>query len=156
MIEITYKINPEIDKTKYEIGEWTNEPDYMEWNCPISGYKSFIRRSFKMHLCGYVELKPDHPFYIFSRSSIEDIISVHGGITYHEFDENSKLIGFDTMHCFDKKFSTLHELKTISNWRSIQEVSENSYRNIDYMFKEVLNLSLQCFCFDRRKYIELL
>lgn len=143
-------------------GEWIDEPDSVEFEyegfkCLISriwkkGYPNTTRR-FGGHLCGYVILTKDHPY--FGKSSDLDL-EVHGGITFGEGDEDTWMIGFDCAHSGDivptmdymerndpnlievrKIFPINEELKKFSMFNPI-------YRNIDFVIEECKKLAGQC------------
>lgn len=46
---------------------WLSEPDELQWRDPFTGYDCRIRRAsmahYLGHLCGYVRVPEDHPFY---------------------------------------------------------------------------------------------
>ena len=63
---------------------------------------------------GYVVIPPEHPFYSIDYDQLNDLVSVHGGLTFSEYGkalkkwpgyrpehEQSWVIGFDTCHYED-------------------------------------------------------
>lgn len=63
------------------------------------------------HRCGYVGVKPDHPWYGKDYTEVEDEIGIHGGLTFSDRreDKDSKFYGedlwyfwFDCAHAGDR------------------------------------------------------
>lgn len=88
-------------------GEWVEEVDvvlfeYRHIECRIlrSMYKKQGRKDiFGGHLCGYICIPPEHPFY---KKRYDDIpIDVHGGLTYGKSEGDDYYIGFDCAHFSD-------------------------------------------------------
>lgn len=101
-------------------GEWLDEPDEILFQ--YKDYDCWVKRIFEKepyaeklyyfggHLCGYVAIPPEHPFY---QKRYEDIdIDVHGGLTFGECS-NKHWIGFDCAHSGDIVPSTKELRKTL-------------------------------------------
>ena len=59
------------------------------------GYICEIKRSWDWTYCGYVYLPKNHPFYEKTCDEIENLIKVHGGLT---FGDSKGVFGFDCSH----------------------------------------------------------
>jgi hypothetical protein len=110
MDEITYNL---IDKSSWEEGEWSDEPDYMTWIDQETGYPCIAWRVYIPGTwCGYVGVPPGHPAH-----ADENLrVAAHYGITFwgygkelndaicHPIDPNKTeywWLGFDCMHSSD-------------------------------------------------------
>jgi hypothetical protein len=108
------------------MNEWEHEPDRVEFE--YLGFKCLILRhpEFK-HLCGYIALPPNHPYY---GEHYDDIpVEVHGGLTFaDEGDGKRRLkgywwIGFDCGHSNDyipflgppRKYLRYRNIKYVTN-----------------------------------------
>lgn len=94
------------------MNEWETEPKHERWTDPTTGYEcAIVRHTTLLHLCGYVGVPVDHPWY---RKGYDDVRmadndwpEVHGGLTYasdHEptaKGDNLWWLGFDCAHCGD-------------------------------------------------------
>lgn len=105
-----HQFTPEEKLKWWGNGGWIQEPDlitfsYKDFMCLISRSGFFNtdienRYGFGGHLCGYVEIPFDHPYYGKDYSVMK--IDVHGGLTYCDYDNHNKyFIGFDCAHIFD-------------------------------------------------------
>jgi hypothetical protein len=105
-LEHVYTSEQKIDWFGY--GEWVEEPDvyiftYKGCNCSVKRIvvQYELDYVFGGHLCGYVQIPKDHPYY---EKGYDDInIDCHGGFTYSEVmgTDNEHWIGFDCMHSYD-------------------------------------------------------
>lgn len=60
-------------------GPWITEPDRIEFK--YNGLSCLIvRNAMNFHLCGYVGIKPSHPY--FGKDYHDVDLDVHGGLTY--------------------------------------------------------------------------
>ncbi len=144
------------EKTSYwGDGEWVGEPDeviftYNDIECKIM--RVFIpepyTEQFHMfggHLCGYVRIPCNHPYY---QKKYEDMdICCHYGLTYGECNEGH-WIGFDCAHSSDYLPSTEFLKKTdkelikISKEFALPKSFKNLslfnpvYRNIDFCIQQ--------------------
>ena len=91
---------------------WKSEPDHERWTDVATGYEcSIVRHTSMQHLCGYVGLPADHPWfrkhYDDARMMDGDYVEAHGGLTYaHDHAPNEKpdglwWLGFDCAHLGD-------------------------------------------------------
>lgn len=97
-----------VDKSKWGLGPWQDEPDKKQWRDPATGMACMIRRNELMgNWCGYVGVPADHPWsgveysqciadscneeHCYSHAP-EGKIEVHGGLTYSAFcwEENKE------------------------------------------------------------------
>ncbi len=139
-------------------GEWLDEDDFLVFDC--SGYKCYIIRVanrdgpngthlFGGHLCGYVVIPKDHPYYEKNVFDEELNIECHCGLNFSKFNDNSEwMIGFDCAHSVDYVPSIEHFKKTkdkmidFNKIFPIPEGFENFamfnpvYRNMDYCIEQ--------------------
>lgn len=119
------------------IREWVDEPDRLEWE--HAGYKCLILRTPGAgHLCGYVGLPKEHPFYQvgYHDDGLDDI-DVHGGLTFagdRDADESLWWLGFDCGHAWDLS-------PGLMEYR-IPYLGE-AYRNMKYVKAETESLARQ-------------
>jgi hypothetical protein len=98
------------------------------------------------HRCGYVSIPENHLFYGKDSSEIE--IECHGGLTFSEKIEDSKLfengfwIGFDCAHCYDKT-----DVESIEKYFGENKFStiifndiESTVRTKEYVVSECKNI----------------
>lgn len=115
--------------------EWEHEPNRIEFE--HAGFKCLILRHPELgQLNGYVGLKRGHPYY---RKSSDDIdVDVHGGLTFAQIGEGINWskgywwIGFDTGHLWDYQPGMEKYIEPFA-----------TYKNIDYVTKEVKRLAEQ-------------
>lgn len=129
---------------------WENEPDELDWIDPETNFHCFMRRGPYKAWNGYVGIPPTSPLY-----ENEDIdADVHGGITFIGYAYGWKetcdlwMVGFDCAHSFDY----LPSLEEFSNKDRLlfQDISI-SYKDIDYVKKEVESLAKQLKEIEERK-----
>lgn len=108
------------DKTSWPRGEWDEEPDKMQWQDEETGYPCLIHRNRCGALCGYVGVNPGHPYYEKGYDVPNEVVDVHGSLTYAAFCQNVTCeetgichvveegeeervwwLGFDCNHCWD-------------------------------------------------------
>lgn len=150
------------DKSEWLDGEWTHEPDKLQWTDEATGYPCLIVRGPVGALCGYVGVPPSHPFYgkQYGHDAVEEI-SVHGGLTFSDScakDEKEHGVchipdpgepediwwfGFDCAHFMDyvPGVHANRELRRIKP--SYAEYEYDSYRNVAYVQGEVASLAKQ-------------
>lgn len=81
-----------------------NENVVKEWN--HAGFKCTVIKHPEMgHYCGYVWLPEDHPLANGGERDINNLASVHGGVTYNAWEDVGKekfyVVGFDCAHAGD-------------------------------------------------------
>ena len=142
------------DKTKWPDGPWKEEPDRVFWYGPASKLWFLLNRNGGNGAwMGYVGVEPDYPFYRLDAfgfydeeegriKGLEDILSVHGGITYSGMrrDERSLpnhiwWIGFDCSHAYDYCPGMPERDRDLTN--------PEGYKDIAYVTKEVQRLAAQ-------------
>lgn len=132
-------------------GEWLEEVDIIEFE--YLGYCAKIKRTFVKelfakeeayfggHLCGYVKIPKEHPFY---GKDYDDInIDTHGGLTFGEINEEH-WIGYDCGHSgdyiptmeyvrrTDPGLIAIREMFPLpKNYKSLN-IFNPKYRNIEY------------------------
>lgn len=103
------------------------EGDYLEWTYQTKygpSYDCFIRRNkSSKSLCGYIKLtKLD---YYYGKEYLDIGISVHGGLTFGELEDDIHIIGFDCAHYNDLTFyDYLKDFKTDGVYRSMNYVKK--------------------------------
>lgn len=155
-METIQYINPTINKSEWGNGAWLNEPDKKQWLDRATGLPCLIVRNIHVtgSLCGYVGVTKTHPLYGKDYSDIENDIDVHGGLTYankcqeetnncegicHKVKEgendNIWWFGFDCAHAGDR-------CPRIDRHDRFPDYSD-SYRDVDYVTREVQSLARQ-------------
>lgn len=140
-------------------GEWVKEPDLVEFqhegfDCKVER-KSFAENNLSVfggHLCGYVKIPSDHPYY---HKHYDDMtIDCHGGLTYGEFSDEH-WIGFDCAHLGDitpsmKKLNETDEdminlIKMFSKHPKLikSPIFNQIYRNIEFCIDECKSIANQ-------------
>ncbi len=101
------------------MGRFIVEKDFV-----VDGYRCVIIGGALGHRCGYIEIPVGHKLHSKDYSDIDELIDVHGGWTYSEYngeaypypvesDINSWWIGFDCAHYCDGK--DLELIKQLNN-----------------------------------------
>lgn len=141
-----------IDKSQWGDGPWQDEPDRVEWTDSVTGYDCLITRSHVIgHLCGYVGIKADHPYYGKSDDDIhnEYDLDIHGDLTFSGYknieDETTWFLGFDCAHLDDYAPWTEHRLRLKRGKEPLgmKRQKWTTYRDINYVIKEVESLARQ-------------
>lgn len=143
-------------------GEWIEEPDEVFFE--YQGYESSIKRvlhfecnghAFGGHLCGYLKIPKDHPWY--DKHTIFDFdCNVHGGITFAKFNESNEYwIGFDCAHSMDLIPTSMKNMKKIMHENMKEHLKgmnihienspifHHSYKNINFCMEEIKSLARQ-------------
>jgi hypothetical protein len=82
------------ETTMLPSGAWSGEPDLLRFEA--FGFKCLAKRHPSLgHLCGYIQVDADHPWYGKGYDEID--ADVHGGMTYSDKGE----FGFDCAHAGD-------------------------------------------------------
>ena len=145
-----------IPKSEWGPGPWQEETDRLEWE--YKGFPCLMVRD--MHVtgawCGYVALPPDHPQ--FEKDSDKVDVDVHGGLIYSDHcqgdichepkpgePDNVWWVGFDCANGFD--FSPMMEatMKMVLGKPSQFMNSFQTYRDVEYVKKEVEDLADQLY-----------
>jgi hypothetical protein len=136
----------------FGMGEWVEEPDFAYFkHC---GYTCRVKRIIKYettdecfggHLCGYVDLPEDHPWFGKGYDDIE--VEIHGGLTYAEprksdDEDNLYTIGFDCAHYGDLLPSIL-KLKKSGVLSELYNDFTEIYKNFNYAIEECKSLAEQ-------------
>lgn len=141
MFEVDWKEKPLSVPEKIQFwgyGPWVAEPDYMEFE--QKGFTCRVNRCYSRHkdsisgghLCGYVILTPDHPYYKMEKEGIP--IEIHGGLTYSGYldkEHNEWLIGFDCCHCYDLSPGPLRTQPFFKPF------PDEEYRTLAYVVEEI-------------------
>lgn len=106
------------DKSEWEKGPWTDEPDKAQWIDEATGLDCLIVRGPSGALCGYVGVPELHPAYGKDYDTVP--VDCHGGLTFadkcrpvedpstgichlsqHAANKNVWWLGFDCAHLYD-------------------------------------------------------
>ena len=124
---------------------WEDEPNEAEWVDEATGYKCGIRRHpTSLTLNGYVGIPRGHPCAGMDYNDLNDLVEVHGGLTYASWDKETgtKWFGFDCNHGGD--FSPHTYLTLLGVERDPQWYNDiEHYRNWEYVDHEVRYLAKQ-------------
>ena len=123
--------------------EWLTEEDRETWVDEETGYTCLILRHDDMlHLCGYVYVPVDHPWFKLEYGQATDDdsrppeldLEVHGGCTFSgmhtENNENTEwCFGFDCAHLSDyspgmAKYGMDRDQDTYRNWAYVKQQCE--------------------------------
>lgn len=139
-------------------GEWIEEPDFVA--IEYFGYEATVRRVlvkepwsteecyFGGHLCGYVRIPENHPYFIQEHEDMD--ISAHCGLTYGEKHEQY-WIGFDCAHAGDlipssefvnKKRRASGEPEPFPIPKGFEDFSlfHSVYRNMKFCIEECMHI----------------
>lgn len=139
------------DKSNWLAGEWQSEPDKKQWEDETTKLPCLIVRSSIGHLCGYVGISKEHPWYGKDYDNMD--IDIHGGVTFtgscmSEKNKNTSIchivetgepddvwwIGFDCAHCDDR---------TGINGKNTKFFKHGIYRNMTYVEQQIKKLAQQ-------------
>jgi hypothetical protein len=116
------------DMSELPNGEWSGEPDLLEFEA--FGFKCQAKRHDNLgHLCGYITVGADHPWYSLGYDQID--VRVHGGLTYSEEGKH----GFDCAHAGD--------LVPKMNHLKGGHYSDETYKGMGYVVGELIKLAKQ-------------
>lgn len=136
-----------LDRSSWPKGEWSDEPDKMQWQDETTGLPCLIVRNRMGALCGYVGVAEGHPAFDVHYDEVN--VDVHGGLTFADFcqpndgdegichvpdegePERVYWLGFDCAHCWD----------VTPAWPD--GFGEGSYKNIPYVQNECRQLAAQ-------------
>lgn len=107
---------------------------YKGYLCEIS------RHDLCLHLSGYVYITKEHNLYRESHEKVDSSVCVHGGITWTGHRNNLYGIGFDCSHYKDSTLSGLSYVDMDEKLATHMCTMDGSYRDIDYVKKELKNL----------------
>jgi hypothetical protein len=108
---------------------WENEPDHHLFES--HGYVCEVKRHTSFGtLMGYVYIPTDHP--IAQAKIPEDVLAVHGGITYWDARDGAFVVGFDCAHAGD----------IVPN-NGIMKFAGDTYKDFDFVINQLENLARQ-------------
>jgi hypothetical protein len=117
-------------------GPWDDEPDRIEWLDPTTGLPCLMKRGPMGQWNGYVGVFPKHPWHGRDYGDVEELVDVHGGLTYAGswYEEGDWWFGFDCGHYMDLQpgFPTYGE-----------PLFGETYKDVAYVKAEVTVLALQ-------------
>lgn len=137
----------------WDDGEWANEPD--EYQFEHMGIKCIVKRTaafesnyincFGGHLCGYIQIPENHPWYNANPFEIE--CNIHGGITYGQMEEDGYWIGFDCAH-YNDICPSVEKMRKQSrlflDLTYLKDALHNAvYKNFAYVTMECISLAEQ-------------
>lgn len=145
-------------------GEWVEEPDFVEFEhlgflcivIRVFNKEPFIKKEtyFGGHLCAYVRIPENHPWYKKGYDEIE--VDIHGGLSFSSLwkDEktpvaNGYYIGFDCAHSMDICPSINLYIKTNPYMKRLCEkypldlLPKPYYKNIEFVINECKLLANQ-------------
>lgn len=142
-----------VDKAEWGPGPWQSEPDKRQWTDPDTGLPCLLVRGPGGHLCGYVGVPADHPWYEKDYDAVD--VEVHGGLTFADHcspgepehgichivepgeDDRPWWLGFGCAHLGDlsPKWARPHE-RDHSDQR-------DRYRSAQYVANECASLARQ-------------
>lgn len=145
------------DKSEWDHGPWTDEPDKVSWTDQATGRPCLIHRNGMGALCGYVAVDPGHPFHGQSYDQEKLYGVVHGDLTYaslcQEVDDESEGIchvpepgapdavwwfGFDCAHAGDASPATAHVYR---RYGESPPFPDAEYRDIAFVVAECETLA---------------
>ena len=144
--EIYTEYEAEIDFSGFEEGEWTNEPNRIDFT--YKGYDCIILRHPKLgHLNGYIGIPDTHKLFGIDYNSGDNynlFPNIHGGLTYssgpHNWVDNGKehiwWVGFDCAHGGDLCPFFTKDLGIPGIHKDKLGLLGN-YRNIEYVISEI-------------------
>lgn len=141
-----------VDRSRFGSGPWDNEPDRVEWRDEKTGLDCLILRNGLGALCGYVAVRPGHPWH---GKGYDDVpAEVHGGLTYADAchgrichvprpgePDNVWWLGFDAGHAWDLVPSMTHWRRLMPKLASLDD--SETYRTVEYMRAECERLARQ-------------
>lgn len=159
------------DRTDWDDGPWTNEPDKAQWTDEHTGLPCMIHRNRYGAWCGYVGIGPDHPFYQKPCDDADIDLSVHGGLTFADGcdpDFNPATgqgichipepgepddvwwFGFDCAHAFDLAPAMRALIRGCGVYGPDEQwmlsFPGEVYRDIEYVRAECAQLAIQLYC----------
>lgn len=140
-----------VDRTGWDEGPWTNEPDRIEWR--YGGFPCLIVRNDMGALCGYVGVPLESKL---GNGSYDDVdVDVHGGLTFagpcrpgspicHTPQAGESEVywyGFDCAHAYDYWPSNSKYARGRTDGLFAQ--GDDVYRDVGYVTAEVQRLADQ-------------
>tara|TARA_R110000868_G_scaffold410524_1_gene698966 strand:+ start:497 stop:886 length:390 start_codon:yes stop_codon:yes gene_type:complete len=111
---------------------WDSEPDLLMFKA--LGYECQVARHMDLrHLCGYIWVNADHPWFGKDYNDLSDV-DVHGGLTFSRHLTETSKFGFDCSHLGD----LIPKLNHLAN-----DDSGDVYRDMGYVVNELIKLARQ-------------
>ncbi len=128
----------------YSHKEWDDIPERLDNE--VHGLQCVIKKTPMGHLCGYVGVDKDHPYYQMHYDDVD--VDVHGGLSFAgELDDSGLwFFGFDCAHAGDyvpQMNVTLEDLGLP------QMITEESYKGLPFVMTEVGNMAKQLANYNR-------
>lgn len=130
-------------KLEYDFDQQEYPQSTRKWIDRFTGYPCMLRSTVLGHLCGYVRVPHDHPWYRrYYTGLVERRIDVHGGVTFagtplrlNGGGLRGHWFGFDCAHLND----FVPALDLVPKKRPFQPV----YRDADYVAAECVRMAYQ-------------
>lgn len=110
------ELTKEMKKEIWGDGPWVDEPDFLEFY--HKGINCIVRRHYEDgfggncgNFCGYVQIPKENTLHGKKDEIVEDELSVHGGITFDEYENGEHWVGFDCAHSSDFMPSMIHQVE---------------------------------------------
>lgn len=103
----------------------------------ISSYKNYtyiLQENYAYGYNGYVILPPSHLAIL---ESVQNTLSVHGGITY--YNQITNTIGFDTCHSQD--VVSIYNDECCLDWSCLRDM-EYTIREIEFLIDQLIGLEI--------------
>lgn len=159
---MTNHFSKEFKIARFGEGEWVDEPDEVVFtHC---GFKCRVSRIgvnetphediFSAHLCGYIFVPKDHPWFGLDKEAFwEKDINVHGGVTdTYSYSDELWRVGFDCAHSGDYmptleiplKSEFMRQLDKIIPVNSqLYRMCNPTYKNVAFVTEELRKLAEQ-------------
>jgi hypothetical protein len=123
-------------------GPWDDEPDRIDWVDEKTGLKCrIVRQEAHGYLCGYVGVPVGHVLHCVYKDDLNVQPKVHGGLYFSNYWEYDDSPGHDETWWFG--FECGWMLDESPRWARLQTENPPTYRDINYVRQELLNLAEQ-------------
>ena len=123
-------------------GQWSIEPDELEWFDYATGLKCRMGRNAQHAWCGYLHIPK---MWVTSPDTMFDEFNVHGGVTYKSYNtiEDAWVVGFDCGHDGDMSPLEYHREANTGYAYMLAGV----YRDVAYVKEQLRCMALQAAAF---------
>ena len=97
------------------------------------GYIYKIRRNEEMlNYCGYIFIPHDHPSFALIENDyqVDDILDMHGGCTYFDYEYGYIIVGFDCAHVYD----------IVPFDYALGHIVDGTYKDYDYVLDQIKHI----------------
>lgn len=140
-----------VDKSKWQRGEWDDEPDKAHWVDPATGLDCLIVRGPSGALCGYVGVPEEHPSFGADYDAVD--VDVHWGLTFAnkcapDADESKHIChpkeGAANEHVWWLGFDCAHSGDLCPAYSDLRIFhGDDTYRHFNYVKRETEQLAAQ-------------